>query len=220
MRKLKRGSDLVAGVPSSSWPSGGLRVCCWEVEEEACWPLEEPDDPDCCPAEVVGWLPEESELLLLLELPPGLPVQEEANTWSLDCTNLLLISSGVTDMYQISHAWTLDMVNIPLPTWLRADCMSPVRPPDPLTVTEARLWELLPAPPATNATVNCSSESTPFLPSWAGTPPEASSRWGVGGSGAEALSDPGRDENWSFQHFSKLHLTKSGLMLPRNTGRS
>ena len=102
------------------------------------------------------------------------------------------------------------MVNFPLPTWLRADCMSPVRPPDPLTVTEARLWELLPAPPATNATVNCSSESTPFLPSWAGTPPEASSRWGVGGSGAEALSDPGRDENWSFQHFSKLHLTKSG----------
>ena len=81
------GSDLVAGVPSSSWPSGGLRVCCWEVEEEACWPLDEPDDPDCWPAEVVGWPPEESELLLLLELPPGLPVQEEANTWSLEFTH-------------------------------------------------------------------------------------------------------------------------------------
>ena len=88
---------------------------------------------------MVGWLPEESELLLLLELPPGLPVQEEANTWSLEFTDLSLNSSSVTDMYEISRAWTLDMVNFPLPTWLRADCMSPVRPPDPLTVTEARL---------------------------------------------------------------------------------
>ena len=50
--------------------------------------------------------------------------------------------------------------------------MSPVRPPDPLTVTEARLSEPLPAPPATDS----SFESDPFLPSWAGAPPEASSR--------------------------------------------
>ena len=51
-----------------------------------------------------------------------------------------------------SLAWLISSMGRFPATWLRADCMRPVRPPDPLTVTDARLSELLPAPPATDVT--------------------------------------------------------------------
>ena len=52
-----------------------------------------------------------------------------------------------------SLAWLISYIGSFPATWLRADCMRPVRPPDPLTVTDARLSELLPAPPATDVAV-------------------------------------------------------------------
>ena len=98
-------------------------------------------------------------------------------------------------------------------TWLSADWISPVSPPEPLTVTEALLWELFPSPEQKKIEywgILFAPFQTPPSASAGGggegAPPVASSRWGGAGSGVEALWDPEKQVSWKN---SQIHVQEN-----------